>query len=192
MKELNEISEIFKNLFGLNGNMWVKRKNISSMNIETCNGISNDDELANTCYVCVALNDTIFKNNNKPDFFHYRCKCKNIPTTYNSVKLDFPKEKISKYLLSEKGKLGLMQSMGYSSEDADYLYNTIAENAKKKFYSGEYILGSLNIYGQKVNIELELKGKGLKENQTYRFITGWTAYPNGKLHNNTPFGGWAE
>lgn len=120
------------------------------------------------------------------------CKCKNIPTTLNKVTLDFPMKKITEYLFAESGKLGLMKSMGYSVEDSEEIYNKISSNAKKKFLNGEYNLGLLNQHGQIVNIEISLNGKSLKSNSVYNFITGWTAYPDRKLHNNTPFGGWVK
>ncbi len=85
-----------------------------------------------------------------------------------------------------------MESMGYSIDDADYIYNFISQGAKEKFMRGDYSLGSLGINGQIINIVLELNGKGDKVGRTYKFKTGWTAYPYGELHNNTPFGGWVK
>lgn len=85
-----------------------------------------------------------------------------------------------------------MLNMGYTDNDAEFIYNRIADNAKQKFLNGEYQLGVLNYNGQRINIEIELRGKGDKTDKVYRFITGWMAYPSGCLHNNTPFGGWVK
>lgn len=111
-------------------------------------------------------------------------------TTLHEVTLDFPEEKITEYLFSHPSKQGLMESLGYNKKDASEIYNKIANNAKIKFLNGDYELGPLNINGQKVNIKFSLNGKGIKSGRFYNFVTGWTVYPNGKLHNNTPFGGW--
>ena len=73
-----------------------------------------------------------------------------------------------------------------------YIYNTIAEYAKKEFLKGKYELNSLNKHGQRVSILVEMTGKRDKTGRLYRFISGWMAYPNGKLHNNTPFSRFAK
>ncbi len=149
------------------------------------------DPLAHTCAICVAINKTIFKNNNKPDEEqHPFCKCKQVPTELKNIMLDFSMGKIKDYLFVKK--VDLMKSMGYIIEDADEVYNTISECAKKEFLAGKYDLGVLNRYGQKVSITVELKGKRDKNGRIYRFISGWMAYPNGKLHNNTPFSGFVK
>ncbi|MBQ9103523.1 MAG: hypothetical protein IJY57_00320 [Clostridia bacterium] len=187
-----DIKWILDNIFGINGDKFVIRKNVSKENIETCNGIAVDDDTTNTCALCVALNDTVFKNNNKPEYYHRNCKCQNTKYELTTVKLDFPISKITKYLFQDKSKKELMKNMGYDISDADFIYKIIADNAKDKFLKGDYLLGVLNCNGQKVNIILELYGKKDKKNKLYRFKTGWTAYPNGCLHNNTPFGGWVK
>ena len=52
-----------------------------------------------------------------------------------------------------------MKSMGYIIDDAEEVYNIIAESAKKEFLKGKYELGVLNRYGQRVSIAVELAGK---------------------------------
>ncbi len=180
------------NILGLNSNVFTIRKNVSPENIETCKGAAVEDENTRTCALCVALNDTVFKNNNKPEYYHPNCKCKIKEYNLREVKLDFPIEKITKYLFVKSDKKAIMQSMGYYPEDAEYIYNLMAENAREKFLKGDYSLGVLDEHGQVVNIVLELEGKGTKKGKTYKFKTGWTAYPYGKLHNNTPHGGWIK
>lgn len=104
---------IFENLFGINVDKWVKRKNDSLLNLESCNGETVDDFSTNTCKLCVALNDTVFKNNNKPLFYHMKCKCRNLKTELYNVNLIFPIEKITKYLFINENKSAMMRSMGY-------------------------------------------------------------------------------
>lgn len=173
------------------GDGWRQRQNDSPLDIEVCGGTAIADPTTRTCDLCVAINRTIFKNNNKPDEHqHPFCKCKQIPTKLNDVIFDFSIRKIQDYLFVRK--IDLMRNMGYIIEDAQEVYDIIAEYAKREFLKGKYELGELNKHGQKVSITVELKGKRDKYERTYRFISGWMAYPNGKLHNNTPFSGFAK
>ncbi len=86
-------------------------------------------------------------------------------------------KKITEYLFVNKDKKALMESMGYNIEDSDYIYKLISYNARNKFMMGDYELGSLSATGQKINIVVELNGKGTKSEHKYKFKTGWTAYP---------------
>lgn len=180
------------NIFGIGGNGFVIRENVSPENIENCNGVARKDEKTGTCVLCVALNDTVFRNDNKPVYYHPNCKCKIKKYNLNDVRLDFPMSKINGYLFKDKAKRALMESMGYDLSYAEFVYEIIAENAKRKFLSGDYKLETLNCNGQKINIVLELEGQKDKKGRLYRFNTGWTVYPKGCLHNNTPFGGWIK
>ena len=75
---LENIKWMLDNIF-LGGDDFVIRKNASSENIETMNGLAVEDEKTHTCALCVALNGTVFKNNNKPEYYHPKCKCKMKP-----------------------------------------------------------------------------------------------------------------
>lgn len=173
------------------GDGWRQRQNDSPLDIEVCGGMAVADPMTHTCKICVAINKTIFKNNNKPDEKqHPFCKCKQVPTELNEVALDFPMKKIKDYLFVKK--VDLMRSMGYIIEDAEEIYGVIAESVKREFLNGKYALGKLDQNGQRVSIAVEITGKRDKNGRIYRFISGWMAYPNGKLHNNTPFSGFVK
>ena len=173
------------------GDGWRQRQNDSPLDIEVCGGIAVADPLTHTCDICVAINKTIFKNNNKPDEEqHPFCKCKQVPTELKEVTLDFSMKKIKDYLFVKK--VDLMKSMGYLIEDADEVYDTISECVKKEFLKGKYTLGKLSVNGQRVSLIVEMMGKRDKSGRIYRFLSGWMAYPNGKLHNNTPFSGFVK
>ena len=88
-----EIRWILDNIFGIGGNGFVIRENDSPENIETCNGVAVEDDITRTCALCIALNDTVFRNNNKPEYYHPNCKCKNKKYELVDVKLDFPIQK---------------------------------------------------------------------------------------------------
>lgn len=77
------------------GDGWRQRQNDSMLDIEVCGGTAVADPFTHTCEICVAINRTIFKNNNKPDELqHPFCKCEQIPTELNEIVLDFPMKKI--------------------------------------------------------------------------------------------------
>lgn len=91
------ISNIFKNLFSINGDVWVIRIAESYLDLDTCNGVAVEDTLNNTCSKCVALNNTVFKNNNKPDYYHPYCQCKNKEYNFIESTLIFDENKVKKY-----------------------------------------------------------------------------------------------
>lgn len=113
-------------------------KNISKENIETCNGEAQQDEASRTCALCVTLNETIFKNNNKPDYYHLHCKCKNESIDFKEPILLFPMRKITEYLFVDTNKNKMMKSMGYYETDYQELYDKIFEAVKNKFVAGNY------------------------------------------------------
>ena len=192
---MNVFDEAAKKLLELSkagADVWVKRMNDSPKDIRVCEGQATEDTQTRTCALCVALNHTVFKNSNKPEYFHPHCKCEMKEVELREVTLDFPIEKITGYLFINEGKSKLMKSMGYAMEDAQEIYDEISENARKQYLSGNYILGKLNPNGQRITINMELKGKQEKADKIYEFKTGWMVYPNGELHNNTPFSGFVN
>lgn len=59
--------------------------------------------------------------------------------------------------------------------------------AREKYISGEYTLGKLNIFGQRMNIVIEIPRKD--GSGTATFTSGWMVKPSGKLKLNTPYRG---
>ena len=186
MSVFDEIGNIFKDLFGLQGDNWVKRHNGSPQNLETCNGVAEEDGIYNTCALCVALNDTIFKNNNKPNFYHIRCKCGNHICDMSNVILKFDKRKITEYLFVDKNKFEMMKSMGYELKDAEEIYYIIEKNVKSEFLGGNYKLKELNINGQHFQINFRLYGKNNHIGELFNCHVGCVAWPNGKILIATP------
>ena len=60
----------------------------------------------------------------------------------------------------------------------------IETQAEKQYAIGNYKLKNLDKQGQRVAIEINLKGN--------IFYSGWMIYPEGYLKNTTPFGGWIK
>ena len=59
--------------------------------------------------------------------------------------------------------------------------------AREKYIIGDYVLGRLDVFGQRIKITIEIPkrtGEG-----TVSFISGWMVQPKGELKLNTPYGG---
>ena len=177
---------ILDNIFGIGGNGFVIRENVSPENIETCNGVAARDDKTGTCALCVALNDTVFRNDNKPVYYHPNCKCKNKKYELNNVEFDFPIQKITQYLFLDENKKAMMRTMGYLPEDSDEVYNLLQSEAESKFLSGEYELKELNKNGQYFTIVFMLKGKRDRVGKKYNCHIGCVAWPYGKIKIATP------
>ena len=59
--------------------------------------------------------------------------------------------------------------------------------AEEKYLSGEYELGKLDRYGQRINIVIEIPRKN--GTGTVTFVSGWMLGANGELRLTTPYGG---
>ena len=84
-------------------------------------------------------------------------------------------------------KKQLFELCGYSIIDSRYLQQEFIRQAQLAYSVGDYELGLLNEYGQRINITITLKRKNKNEYVTFR--SGWMAYPYGKIVLTTPFGG---
>ena len=101
-------------------------------------------------------------------------------------------QKFDPYLFNTKGKEThnkekLFKSWGYDVNDSTYLKNEIEKQGYEKYITGNYKLGLLNEYGQRISIRIEIPRKD--KMSTVSFITGWMVYPNGKIKLTTPYGG---
>lgn len=177
---------ILDNIFEIHGNGFVIRENVSPENIETCNGVAASDESTRTCALCVALNHTVFRNDNKPFYYHPNCKCKNKTHDLIEVVFDFPLQKITGYLFVNQNKKAMMRSMGYLVEDARELYHLIQSEVKNKFLSGDYKLQVLNNHGQHFTVNFTLNGKRDHAKEKFNCHVGCVAWPFGKIKIATP------
>ena len=180
------IKEILNNILGVSGNGFVIRENVSSENIETCNGVSINDDKTRTCFLCVALNDTVFRNNNKPEYYHPNCKCGIKKYELTEPSFDFPLKKITHYLFVNENKKAMMRTMGYIAEDSQELYNVIQTKIGHKFLAGDYFLKELNEHGQHFTVNIILDGKRDHLNEKFNCRVGCVAWPYGKIKIATP------
>lgn len=147
------------NIFGITGNGFVIRENASPENIQTCNGVAVNDVKARTCALCIALNGTVFRNNNKPEYYHPNCKCKNREYELKKVNFDFPLKKITHYLFVNENKRAMMHTMGYTAEDSQELHSLIETEIEHKFFAGEYILKNPDEHDRHFTVNIVLEGK---------------------------------
>lgn len=180
------IKEVLDNLCGINGTVWVKRQNDSLETIESCNGQAKEDKKTHTCALCVALNHTVFRNDNKPDYCHINCKCKNEEYRLTDITEDFPTEKITNYLFVDKEKHKMMRAMGYRKEDAEFIHELLSRTIRTEFMKGNYKLGLLNRNGQHFEIKFNLNGARDHTGEIFGCHIGCVAWPYGKIKVATP------
>ena len=149
------------------------------------------------CEECLKLDGCWFLEDNAPPCPHHpSCHCTLDPIDAAVVracataKSDY--SKFVPYLFNTAGrythnKEKLFEAWGYHAEDALWLQAEIERQAREKYAQGDYSLGILNKYGQRINIRIEIPRKdGIGK---VSFASGWTVHPNGQIKLNTPYGG---
>lgn len=149
------------------------------------------------CPTCLKLDKCWFVKENTPRLpQHEYCHCTAVPkstvTVQKQVRALCAYEKFARYALDptndkNKGKAAMFQSWGYTAVDSKYLMAEYERQAREKYLAGDYVLGLLNVYGQRISIQVTLprnNGEG-----TIIFITGWLVEPNGIIRLVTPYGG---
>lgn len=145
------------------------------------------------CLKCTVLDGCYFLTNKKPDLpLHINCDCKVKGVSTNKVKENVKAlcdiRKFTEYVftndIDSKGKNKIFYGMGFDISDSARLVNEYCEQAKKQYFTGNYILKDLDEKGQRLAIPIELNGR--------KFYTGWMLYPEGEIRATTPFGGWIK
>lgn len=149
------------------------------------------------CLECLQLNGCWFAWEKEPICPHHeKCHCRLEAVDYQVVLANASAysdySKFDPYLFNTTGlyfhnKEKLFNEWGYTVDDAKWLQAEMERQAREKYTSGEYELGKLNVFGQRINIVIEIPRKD-KEG-TVTFLSGWMVEPGGKLKLNTPYGG---
>ena len=149
------------------------------------------------CFRCVRLNDCCFNSSNMPEIpLHDRCHCYTESIPYNQVLAEAKSEsdysKFDPYLFNRDnkythGKEKLFEKWGYTIDDAKWLQAEIERQGREKYIAGNYVLGKLDLWGQRINITIEIQRKDT--GGIVSFEAGWMLKPNGKIILNTPYGG---
>lgn len=143
------------------------------------------------------MHERWFAKEKTPKWPHHpfcHCILEDIPFTkvmYNCT-ADSAYSKYDVYLFNTKGRYNdnkkkMFESWGYTVEDVPYLKQEIEKQGLEKYINGDYALGELNKYGQRINIRVELPRKN--GSGSISFKSGWKAYPNGHIQLATPYGG---
>ncbi|MDE6758134.1 MAG: hypothetical protein K2J89_02505 [Clostridia bacterium] len=148
--------------------------------------------ISNHCSICRNINGCCFPKNNMPEYpLHPNCHCFLVDIAKPQMKAECQEEKFTKYIFSSKyetnGKKKLFSDWGYDKIDSRYLTEEFIGQAEEKYCEGEFELGLLNEYGQRISIIIELDCKD--EKGKVKFLTGWMVYPNGNIKLTTPYGG---
>ena len=145
------------------------------------------------CLVCTKLDGCYFVERNMPNQpQHNNCDCTTLTISRDQVKHKAISEcdirKFEEYIFKGiGGKKELFESWGYSIIDSENLVREFTRQAKLKYQCGEYSLGNLDAYGQRISIIITLpKKNGMGE---VSFVSGWMVYPNGEIVLTTPYGG---
>lgn len=104
-----------------------------------------------------------------------------------------PVGKFSDYIFKEgatHGKDVIFKGLGYSVGDSAKLAKMWEEQAAAKYAKGQYTIGKLDQYGQRINITIDLPGIGIASGKSSSLISGWMIRPDGSITLNTPFSGF--
>ena len=145
------------------------------------------------CMNCSALDGCYLLNTNTPKQpLHENCDCRKKDIAYLKVKnnataeCDIRKftEYVFKNIKDSKGKNKIFYDLGFNIEDSEYLQNEYCKQSLNQYLLGNYVLKNLDKRGQRLAIPINLNGK--------EFYSGWMLFPEGKIKNTTPFGGWIK
>lgn len=139
------------------------------------------------CLNCTALSGCYFASNNKPQK-HSNCDCSQfiIARPYKEAKTICDMRKFTEYIFNDKyrnnGKSKLFGLLGFLIDDSEYLKTEYENQARNQYLKGNYVLGKLDRYGQRITITITLRN-GVK------FESGWLVHPLGLIVCTTPLGG---
>jgi len=120
--------------------------------------------------------------------YHYRCHCQEldiISPCLEDIQLIIPQGKDG-WLYRDKQNW--IRAFGYINNE-EFL-SDLCDLIKEAYCNGNYKIIDHTNYGTKINLFLEIKGKGVKEGKTYNIKSAFMIFPNGKLKCNTFIGGW--
>ena len=109
----------------------------------------------------------------------------------SSVKIEVDERKFSEYALdpnNSNGKSDIFNSYGYNKSNSAELSKLYQTQAQQKYSSGQYTLGKLDQWGQRITIDVTI---GNADKFTI-IQTGWMINPDGSLRLVTPFAGFVK
>ena len=186
---LQQANDYTRKLFSTNWVKWVHEgSKPAETNIEKSTNVLVG-AISKHCAMCLNLNGCCFVVNKcPPKPLHPNCHCYTIDTPSITAKTECPIQKFTKYIFANgNSKKQLFELWGYDIMDSQYLQQEFIKQAKLAYSVGDYELGLLNDFGQRIKIEITLKKKN--KNEYVTFVSGWMVYPDGKIILTTPYGG---
>lgn len=162
---------------------------------------TNDEKKANTsfakensnkhCAVCLNVNGCCFLKDNMPVYPHHpNCHCKIVPVKNLITVAECKIDKFTRYLFSpeyiKNGKIALFIGHGYDIIDSEWLREEYIKQANEKYSKGDYRIGKLDEYGQRISIDISLPVKNSL--RKLNVTSGWMVYPDGKIMLTTVLG----
>lgn len=148
------------------------------------------------CPTCLKLDKCWFVRANMPVLpQHEYCHCTAVPkatrTVQDQAKTTSPIKKFTEYLFNQNnpkngGKAELFELWGYDKTDSQWMVEESQRQAREKYIAGDYSLGKLDEYGQRIHIQMTIPDRATGEVKVFR--TAWMAKPNGELVLVTPYG----
>ena len=83
------------------------------------------------------------------------------------------------------GKDQIYKALGFSSSDRG-LADDIFRQATSRFAANDYVARNSDIYGQRINIPIDLTGPSGRSSS---FFTGWMIRPDGSISLSSPYTG---
>ncbi|MBQ7373755.1 MAG: hypothetical protein IJW64_04240 [Clostridia bacterium] len=194
---------LFENFVYKNGeivdNSWVewKHNNVPDEESERRNRIRARLAELRHCEECTALSGCYFvktllpkKKDDGKGLLHKNCHCYLIKRVKPKLSALCDIRKFENYVFSDKykdnGKIQLFKTLGFEKSDTGFLKREFELQAKRKYESGDYTLGKLDRYGQRINITVIITSKNERQ---VEFVSGWMIHPLGLITCNTPLGG---
>ncbi|MBO5777456.1 MAG: hypothetical protein J6R34_03320 [Clostridia bacterium] len=151
------------------------------------------------CKECTVLSGCYFVKSRLPQkkaegfgLLHPHCDCKanRIQKPHRKITAICPIEKFTEYIFSYKyadnGKLELFKKhLGFTKKNSKYLKKEFETQAMKKYLNGDYEIGKLDEFGQRINIEINVSSA---KKPSIKLITGWMVHPLGKIVCTAPLG----
>lgn len=199
----------YKNLITASFSKWIKVEDKQSLwTIEDFSyGGGVDEDFTNPhCWECVTVNKCWFKNeeNKKPQKFNYKlfsyselmkilrglyhpyCHCEEFAINdpkIEDVTIILPVGKIDWVY---RDKFGLISAWGYTVNDKEILTENIIKASKKAYQEGNYVIAQHTRMGVNISLFIEIQGIREKLGHSYKRVSSYMIFPNGKLKNNTP------
>ena len=142
------------------------------------------------CPKCLNLNGCCFVREKCPTIpIHPNYHCEIIDIEGIDPTANCAVEKFTNYIfdiLKSKGKKQLFELWGYDILDSNYLQKELELQARTAYMVGNYSLGKIDGFGQRVKIRIKIENK--RNGGYVEFNSGWMIYPDGMLILTTPYG----